>query len=195
MGAGAEFQSDGHRGLKPYLSPLNIWGFSLGTSVGWGSLVVTSNTYLSSGGLMGSVVGLIAGALVMYFVSENYGYLTECYPDAGGAYAYTREAFGYDHGFLTAWFLMLTYLAVFWANATSLPLFARYFLGSFFHVGVHYTIFGYEVYLAEAVFASAAIVLTAVICTKSRKLSAAILTVMVCVFTVGIALCFLAAGF
>ena len=62
----------------------------------------------------------------------------------------SQEQFGYDHGFLTAWFLTMTYLAVFWANATSLPLFARYFLGNIFRFGRLYTLFGYEVYLGEA---------------------------------------------
>ena len=36
--------------LKAHLSPFSIWAFSLGTAVGWGSLVVTSNTYLVQAG-------------------------------------------------------------------------------------------------------------------------------------------------
>ena len=33
--------------LQPYLSPAAAWALAVGTSVGWGSLVVTSNTYLA----------------------------------------------------------------------------------------------------------------------------------------------------
>lgn len=118
--------------LKSYLSPLGAWAFALGTSIGWGSLVVTSNTYLAKGGIAGSVIGLLLGAMIMLIISFNYAYMIKCYPGSGGVYDYCKEAFGYDHGFLTAWFLVLTYLAMLWANATSLPLFARYFIGRYF---------------------------------------------------------------
>ncbi|MBQ7371962.1 MAG: hypothetical protein IJW67_08815 [Blautia sp.] len=33
-----------------YLPPSVVWAFSVGTSIGWGSLVVTSNTYLAKAG-------------------------------------------------------------------------------------------------------------------------------------------------
>ena len=33
--------------LQPYLSPLAVWALSVGSAIGWGSLVVTSRTYLS----------------------------------------------------------------------------------------------------------------------------------------------------
>ncbi|MBQ9358964.1 MAG: APC family permease [Abditibacteriota bacterium] len=88
--------------LTPNLSPLGAWAFSIGTSIGWGSLVV----------------------------SRNYYYMMRCFPSAGGAYVYARECFGHDHGFLVSWFLALTYLAVLWANATALPLFGRFFMGT-----------------------------------------------------------------
>lgn len=33
--------------LQPYLSPLAVGALSVGTAIGWGSLVVTGTTYLS----------------------------------------------------------------------------------------------------------------------------------------------------
>ena len=33
--------------LQPYLSPLAVWALSVGSAIGWGSLVVTSRSYLS----------------------------------------------------------------------------------------------------------------------------------------------------
>ena len=87
-----------------------------GTSVGWGSLVVTSNTYLAQAGPWGSVLGLILGTVIMVVISKNYAYLIHSFPEPGGAYAYSRDVFGYDHGFLTGWFLALTYFAMLWAN-------------------------------------------------------------------------------
>lgn len=43
----------------------------------------------------------------------------------------------------------LIYVAIFRANATSVPLFARYFPGGIFRFGHLYTIFGYDVYIGE----------------------------------------------
>lgn len=36
-----------NRSLKKNLSPLSVWAYAIGTSVSWGSLVVTCNTYLA----------------------------------------------------------------------------------------------------------------------------------------------------
>jgi GGDEF domain-containing protein len=93
------------RQLRQDISPAGAWAFAIGTSIGWGSLVVTSNTYLSQAGIMGSVLGLLLGAAAMLLISRNYAYMMQCYPETGGAYTFAKEQFGYDHGFLTAWFL------------------------------------------------------------------------------------------
>ena len=46
--------------LRPFMSRSQALALSLGTSVGWGALVVTANTYLAQAGPMGSVLGLIS---------------------------------------------------------------------------------------------------------------------------------------
>ena len=155
--------------LAADLSPLGLIAFSLGTAIGWGSLVVTSSTYLSSSGVAGSVIGMILGAAVMIIICRNYSYLMQIYPDAGGAYAYSREILGHDYGFLTAWFLALTYLSVLWANATSIPLFARYFIGPVFQFGKLYTIFSYDIYIGEILLTLAGLLLIALLCSRSKK--------------------------
>ncbi len=108
----------------------------------------------------------------MLIIARNCHYMMNCYPEAGGACAYARSCFGHDHGFLVAWFLALTYLAIFWANATALPLFARYFLGGLFQVGKLYTLFGYDIYLGEALLTAGAIGLFSLLCTGSKKATA-----------------------
>jgi len=45
--------------LQPYLSLLAVWALSVGSAIGWGSLVVTSSSYLSQAGPMGSIIGLL----------------------------------------------------------------------------------------------------------------------------------------
>jgi len=180
------------RRLTRNLSPLGAWAFSIGTSIGWGSLVVTSNTYLAQAGPLGSTLGMIVGGLIMLVIAANYAYLMNVYPDAGGAYHYASEILGHDYGFLTAWFLSLTYLAILWANATSIPLFARYFLGDVFKVGRLYTLFGYDVYLGEALLSIGALLLVALFCAWRKGVMAKLMIAMAVVFTAGIAVCFVA---
>ncbi len=177
-------------GLTPYLSERAVWALALGTSVGWGSLVVTTNTYLAQAGPAGSILGLLVGALVMLAISRNYSYLMNRFPSSGGAYTYTKEVFGYDRAFLVAWFVILTYLAMLWANATSLPLFARYFMGDMFRWGYIYSLYGYDVYLGEALLSVCAIVLITVLCLKSRRGAAHTMLLFVCLFFIGITVCF-----
>ena len=178
------------RKLNRHLSARAAWAFALGTSIGWGSLVVTSNTYLAEAGPWGSTLGMILGTLIMLLISRNYAYLMNCYPEAGGAYAYSREVFGHDHSFLTAWFLALTYLAILWANTTALPLFARYFLGSVFEFGKLYTIFGYDVYIGEAILSIAALLLVAFLCVRYELIMDKAMIVMVAFFSAAIVFCF-----
>jgi diguanylate cyclase (GGDEF)-like protein len=184
---------DEQKRITPYLSPAGAWAFSIGTSIGWGSLVVTSNNYLSHAGPLGSTLGLIIGAIVMLVISKNYHYLMNIYPDAGGPYTYTKHIFGYDYGFLTAWFLGLVYLAILWANLTSLPLFARYFFGDFYRFGYLYTVFGYEVYVGEIFLTLAGILLAVFLCTRKKIWQMRIMIVLAAVFTIGICVCFIIA--
>ena len=180
-------------GLKPYLSPLAVWALSVGSAIGWGSLVVTSSTYLSQAGPLGSILGLLIGFAMMLMVSSNYSFLANRYPGTGGLYNYVKYIFGYDRAFLIAWFMFLIYISIFWANATSIPLFARYFMDGVFKNGYLFTVFGYEVYLGEALITLAVMWLVGLLCIKSKKLTAYAMVFMVFIFTIGITVCFAAA--
>lgn len=177
--------------MSPYIGRAGAWALSLGTAIGWGSLVVTSTAYLSQAGPAGSIIGLLAGTAVMLLIARNYHYLINAFPDAGGAYAYAKETMGYDHGFLLSWFLFLTYAAILWANATSLPLFARYFIGDVFRKGMLYTIFGYEVYLGEMLLTFAGLLITVFLCTRNRKVTISIIVFFAVVLTVCISAAFI----
>lgn len=180
------------RELKPFMSPLTVLAFAVGTSVGWGSLVVTSNTYLKQAGPWGSVLGLIIGAAIMLLVSLNYHYLANRYPEGTGVYFFTKKVFGYDRAFLVSWFVFLLYTSIFWANATAIPLFVRYIFGDVFCFGYLYTVFDYEIYLGELLLTAAAIWLTVLVLVISKKMVAKVMIGLVAVFTVGITVCFVA---
>ena len=181
---------DVQRRMSPNLSPLGAWAFSIGTSMGWGALVVTSTTHLAQAGPMGSLLGMLLGGAVMLVIALNYAYMMNIYPDAGGAYTFTRESLGHDYSFLTAWFLSLTYLAILWANTTSIPLFARYFIGDGFKRGYLYRLFGYDVYLGEAALSVGALLMAGVLCARFRGFAARAMAVMALLFTGAIAVCF-----
>ena len=119
----------------PYLSPLAVWALSVGSAIGWGSLVVTNGSYLSQAGPAGSILGLMVGFVMMVIMCSHYHFLANRYPGTGGLYNYVKHVFGYDQAFFVGWFMFLTYIVIFWANATSIPLFARYFLHDVFSFG------------------------------------------------------------
>ena len=179
--------------LTRYLSPIGVWAISIGTSIGWGSFVITGNTYLSAAGPMGSVLGLIIGAVVMVVIGRNYHYMMQVFPDSGGVYTYSKNAYGFDYGFLTAWFLVLTYISIFWANVTSVPIFFRYFLGNVFRFGHIYNIFGYDIYFGEALLSIIAVLVAGMLCVTSKRMVEFIMVVLALVFSIGITFCFIAA--
>ena len=183
--------TEGAPSLRKGITPAGAFSLALGTSIGWGSLVVTCTEYLAVAGPWGSVLGILIGALIMLVIARNYHYMINCFPEAGGVYAYAREAFGYDHAFVAAWFLSLTYLSIYWANVTSLPLFARYFFGAHnpFQFVKLYTIFSYDVYLGEVLLCAAAVLLFGLLCTRSTKLLMRTMAVLAGVFILGIAGC------
>ena len=91
----------------PYLTMLGMWALAFGCSVGQGAFVMPGGTFLPIAGPVGTAIGIGLGAIVMIILAKNYHYLMNKYPDAGGTYTYTKRCFGYDHGFLSAWFLTL----------------------------------------------------------------------------------------
>ena len=47
---------------KKNIGVLGAFALSVGTSIGWGSFVVTGNNYLSNAGLLGSIIGIVIAA-------------------------------------------------------------------------------------------------------------------------------------
>ncbi len=186
-------KSDSPNGqATPYLSAAGAWALAYGCSVGWGSFVMPGTTFLPVAGPYGTALGIGIGGLVMLLLGANYHYLMNCFSGKGGVYTYTKKCFGYDHGFVSAWFLVLTYIAIIWANATALPLIARTLLGSTFQYGFHYTVAGFDVYLGEILLAVGALLLSAAICLR-RKAAARCQIVMAVLLLGGIIICFAAA--
>ncbi len=180
-------------GLKQYLSPVAVWALSFGCAVGWGSFVMPGTTFLPVAGPVGTTVGIILGAVVMLIIGANYHYMMNRFPDSGGTYSYSKHEFGYDHGFLSAWFLILVYVAITWANATALPLIFRNLFGSTFQFGFHYTIAGFDVYMGEVLLSVSGLVVFGLICIRGRRLAVALQTVLAFILIGGVVIGFIAA--
>ena len=176
-------------GLRSRYTALSIWAFSIGTSIGWGSFIVTCNTYLQKSGLLGTALGLVLGMAVICVIAWNLQYMIRSAPGAGGVYIFEKRVGGEDMSFLAFWFVLLAYLAVLWANMTSLPLFARFFLGNRFQFGFRYSIFGYRVWLGEALLSIGALMLIGLLCARASRLVSHVMAASALAFTVGITVC------
>ena len=172
--------------LKPYLSSLNVWALSFGCAVGWGAFVMPGTTFLPIGGPLGTALGMLIGAIIMLIIGYNYHFMINQYPDAGGTYAYAKKVLGYDHGFLSSWFLILVYIAITWANAIALPIIFRKFLGDTFQFGFHYTIAGFDIWLGEALLSLGALWIFGAVCMYGGKLAAWVQTVAAVILFGGI---------
>ena len=158
--------------------------------MGWGSFLVPCTTYLLKSGLLGTIFGLVAGLAFIFVIAWNLQYMICKSPSAGGIYSFARRSpGGRDLGFLAFWFLLMTYMSLLWTNITSLPLFAGFFLKDTFKFGFSYTIFGYEVWLGEALLCISVLILVGLLCAKRPRETNSIIIVSAIVIVVGFILC------
>ena len=176
-------------GFDQYLSPVHIWALSFGCAVGWGAFVMPGTTFLPKAGPVGTIIGIIIGAVVMFFIGVNYHYLMNKFPGGGGTLTYTTKTFGYDHGFMSAWFLVLVYIAILWANASALGLISKYLFGSTFQFGFHYVILGYDVYLGEVLLSMVAVYICGICCIRGKKFAFRLQVLFSLMLILGIIIC------
>ncbi len=174
--------------LRHYLSPLHVWALSFGCAVGWGAFVMPGTTFLPMAGPLGTALGIILGAVVMLIIGVNYHYLMNKFPESGGTLSYTIKTFGYDHGFMSAWFLILVYVAIIWANASALGLISKYLFGSTFQFGFHYVILGYDVYFGEVLLSVIAVLVCGFACIKGKSIAANLQVIFALILIGGVVL-------
>lgn len=175
--------------LTSYLNIIEVWALSIGCAVGWGAFVMNGTTFLPLAGPWGTAIGMFIGAGIMLLIGVNYHFLMNKYPDAGGTMTYSIRAFGFDHGLLSSWFLILVYIAIMWANATAIVLIVRNLFGSILQWGFHYQVAGYDVFGGEVLLTLAVILLFGFICMYSKRLAVVIQTVMAVLLVCGVIVC------
>ena len=178
-----------------YLSPLAVVALSFGYAVGWGAFVMPGTTFLPNAGPVGSTIGFLLAAAMMIVLAFNYHKVINYIHGSGGAYVFVTKIFGHNHSFLVGWFLLVTYIAVMWANATALVLLARLLCGRLFQFGFHYRCIGFDVYFGEALLSLAALVLCGGVCLVGRRFTIRVHAFFAFALVVGVAACFTAALF
>ncbi|MBQ8171061.1 MAG: APC family permease [Oscillospiraceae bacterium] len=178
--------------LARNLKPINVWALALGSIIGWGAFVMPGNTFLPNAGPLGTAIAMTIAALIMISIAFNYSYMINRFPVAGGEYVYTKESFGKIMGFICAWFLGLSYLAIVPLNATALALIGRNLFPAVFQWGHLYTVEGYGIYLGEVLLAVVALVLFAFLCIRGVGVAGKFQTFLAfalvgCVLLLGIA--------
>ncbi len=117
MNASVSKSGSGGRAAANLLSPLNVWGLSLGCAVGWGAFMVPANIFIPTAGPLGTILAMALSTGLLLVIAYNFCQLAEKYHDDGGIVAYTRNILGSDHAFLAAWILLIAYMSILWANA------------------------------------------------------------------------------
>ena len=169
--------------MDRYLSGTDVFAMAIGVMVGWGAFVMPGTTFLPVAGPAGSVLALAIGALLMLVIGANFAWLMRRSARTGGVYAYTKEAFGRDHAFLSSWFLCLSYLTIVFLNGTALFVVVRTMMNGATVSGLHYTIAGNDIYLSEVLVSAAAFAVVGLLFVKAKpflqKLFRALATVLV----------------
>ncbi len=172
--------------LTRYLSPISVWALSFGCAVGWGAFVMPGTQFLPLAGPLGTTIGLFIGAIIMILLGRNYHFLMQRFQGSGGTFTFTRKTFGYDHGFLSAWFLVLTYISIVWANLTALALITRAVFGDVLQFGFHYSLAGYDIYAGEVLFELVILIACGLVVAHRKMLASVIQTVLAILLITGI---------
>ncbi len=130
-------------------SGLAIWAMAFGCVIGWGSIVLPGTVFVPGAGPVGTVIGVIIGAVMCLIVCQNYAWMVHQFPHNRGSYFYTKSILGEDHAFLVVWSIALAYISILWANASTFVVLFRSVFGDTFQWGYMYNIAGYDVYLGE----------------------------------------------
>ena len=133
---------------------LNRWDvivLALGAMIGWG-WVVSSGSWIESGGVGGAMIGFALGGLMVFFVGLTYAELTSAMPKCGGEHVFAMRAFGPWGSYICTWAIVLGYVGVTCFEACTIPLCISYIWPDFLQ-GYMYTIAGFDVYVTWVVSA------------------------------------------
>lgn len=181
--------------LERKLNPLNVWALALGSIIGWGAFVMPGTTFLPKAGVLGTAIGMAIAAVIMIIIAQNYAYMIQKYPIAGGEYTFTEKTFGKKCAYWCGWFLGLSYLCIVPLNATALALVSRKLLGGVLEFGYLYTVADWNIYIGEILLASFALILFAVLSIRGISVAGWAQTVLALLLVGSVVILVIAAFF
>lgn len=155
--------------LEKSLSPMQVFSLAFGSIVGWGAFVMPGTKFLPQAGPLGTIIGMTLAGVIMFMIAINYSYMIRHIPSSGGEFIFASRIFGKLHGFICAWFLSLSYLAIVPLNATALSLVCNSIFPNLFKFGRMYSITNYQIYGGEILISVIALLFFAYVSVRGVK--------------------------
>ena len=160
---------------------------AFGAMIGWG-WVVSSGQWITSGGVLGTVLGFIIGGIMIYFVGLCYAELTSAMPKCGGEHVFSYKAFGSIGAYICTWSIILSYIGVVCYEAVSFPTILQYVFPKIAR-GYLYSVGGFDIYFTWLLIAIGMALLILFLNIIGMKKAARFQKILTCVIAaVGIAL-------
>lgn len=154
----------------------DILVIAFGAMIGWG-WVINSGDWITTAGFAGSIIAMLIGGVMVFFVGLTYAELTSAMPQCGGEHVFSYRAMGATGSFVCTWMIILGYVATSAFEATALPTVITYLFPNFNQVYL-YSIAGKDIYLTTIILGVAVSILITYINIKGAKTAAMMQTVL-----------------
>lgn len=158
------------------LSSWDILVIAFGAMIGWG-WVVSSGSWITTGGVMGAALGFVIGGIMVFFVGLTYAELTSAMPQCGGEHVFSHRAMGPIGSFICTWAIVLGYASVACFEACALPTIVTFLYPDFLQ-GYLYTVAGFDVYASWLAVAIAVALLMTYVNIRGVKAAAKLQTLL-----------------
>lgn len=160
----------------------DILVIAFGAMIGWG-LVINSGDWITTAGFAGSIIAMLIGGVMVFFVGLTYAELTSAMPQCGGEHVFSYRAMGPTGSFVCTWMIILGYVATSAFEATALPTVITYLFPEFNQVYL-YSIAGKDIYLTTILLGVGVAVLITFINIRGAKTAAILQTVLTAIIAI-----------
>lgn len=160
----------------------DILVIAFGAMIGWG-WVINSGDWITTAGFMGSIIAMLIGGVMVFFVGLTYAELTSAMPQCGGEHVFSYRAMGPTGSFVCTWMIILGYVDTSAFEATALPTVITYLFPEFNQVYL-YSIAGKDIYLTTILLGVGVAVLITFINIIGAKTAAILQTVLTAIIAI-----------
>lgn len=160
----------------------DILVIAFGAMIGWG-WVINSGDWITTAGFAGSIIAMLIGGVMVFFVGLTYAELTSAMPQCGGEHVFSYRAMGPTGSFVCTWMIILGYVATSAFEATALSTVITYLFPEFNQVYL-YSIAGKDIYLTTILLGVGVAVLITFINIRGAKTAAILQTVLTAIIAI-----------